>query len=292
MKKLLYISAIAFLCACAPQSYYQLYKVSTNGLEQKNNCLTFENEHCIVSYNLWGESGDLSFLLYNKTDKDMFVIMPQSFFIKNGIAYDYYTNAIHISRLVVQSGKATSYANSYASIFGNSALGIGRAATYAEAATAENSTTTKEMAVICIPPRAAKSFNGFQLIADAYKDCDDYEFNYPKKVSDFITYEKDDSPWKFRNRIAYTFDETNQTCEYIENELWVSYLQNYYYSEMEKRIKATTCETNYSTTTTIILNEAPNSFYNSYKKTAGATKSSTPINLEGGNDEVYSIRRR
>lgn len=280
MRKYLFISVLILLmCACTPKSYYQLYKVSTDELELKNDQLTYENEHCIVSYNLWGENGDLSFLLYNKTDKDMFVIMPQSFFIKNGMAYDYYTNAVHTSRAVVQSGKSSSYTSAYAGVLGN----VG----YTKTTTAESSTTTKEMAVVCIPPRAAKSFEGFQLITSAYKDCDDYDFNYPKKATDVIIYAKEDSPWTFRNRIAYTFDEGCENCEYIDNELWVSYLQNYYYSAMQEQIKVTPCELQYSTFQTLILNQAPNAFYNKYTKTMGATKSRTSIEKGRVSDEIY-----
>lgn len=280
MKKLILISAItSLMCACAPQSYYQLYKVSTDELEQKNNLLTFENEDCIVSYNLWGENGDLSFRLYNKTDKDMFVVMPQSFFIQNDMAYDYYTNAVHISRSVFQTGKSTTTASSIYS--------IGKADSYAQTATLENSTTTKEMTVICIPPKAAKFFNGFHLITSAHKECDDYNFNYPKKASDIITYVKEDSPWRFRNRIAYAFDGDSDNCKYIDNELWVSYLQNYYYSAMQEQIKVVPCESRYPTYETLILNQAPNAFYNRYTRTIGATKPKSPMTKERVSDEIY-----
>lgn len=288
MKKLFLISAIAtFICACAPSSYYQLYKVSTEGLEQKSNLLTFENEDCIVSYNLWGENGDLSFMLYNKTDKDMFVVMPQSFFIKNDIAYDYYTNAVHTSRNVWQTGQSATLASSNVNILGNSAYG--RATTYAQAATAENSTITTEKTVICIPPRAAKIFMGFNLITTAHKDCDDYDFNYPKKVSDIITYTKEDSPWRFRNRLTYTFGQENENYKHIDNVLWVSYLQNYYYTEMQEQIKVTPCELSYTTFQTIILNKAPNAFYNKYTKTIGASKRNTASQRGHHNNEVYSV---
>ena len=292
MKKLLLIGVLASLmCACSPYAFYQLYKVSTDGLEQKDNKLTFENEHCVLSYHLWGESGDLSFTLYNKTDKNLFVVMPQSFFIQNGIAYDYYTNAIRTSRQVTQVGGATTLASSYANGWGNSIVGTGKSATYARTLTSENTTTTKEMEVVCIPPRAMKFFKGFSLIENVHKDCDDYDFNYPKKASDIITYEKDSSPWIFRNRIAYTLDGDSEGCQYIENELWVSYLQNYSDREMQEQIVEKACETNYPSTKIIILNKAPNAFYNKYTKTPGAIRQNISIESEK-TDEIHSARWR
>ena len=274
MKKLFLMAAVAALmCSCAtPSMFYQLYKVYTDGLEQKNNQLTFENEHCVVSYDLWSQQGDMSFVLYNKTDKNMYVVMPQSFFIQNGMAYDYYTNSVNTSRRVAQVGGSATVANSYASAMGSSLFGSGKSATVAQSVTAENTTTTKEMAVVCIPPRAKKYFKGFALVETAHKDCDNYVLNYPKKASDIITYSKDDSPWKFRNRIAYTFDPDSKNCKYIENELWVSYLQNYTTATMQDNLRVTPCESNFPVTKTIILNQAPNAFYNIYTKTPGAVK--------------------
>ena len=293
MKKLLLAFVIMpLLCACSSSTYYQLYKVDTNGLEQTTNQLNFENEHCTISYNLWAENGNLSFTMYNKTDQNIFIVMPQSFFIQNGIAYDYYTNAVHTSRQVTQVGKAATYANSYASILGNNAMGVGKATTYAGSLTSENTTTTQELAMVCIPPKAAKYFKGFKLIEYAQKDCDDYDFNYPKKESSIITYDKENSPWFYRNRIAYTLDGDISNCQYVENELWVSRLQNYNSKAMEELIKVTECETHYPNTKLIILNQAPNAFYNNYTTTYGANKQ---VNSNIGSqtkDDVYSVRKR
>ena len=293
-KSLLAFVIVPLLCACSSSMYYQLYKVDTNGLEQKTNQLSFENEHCTISYNLWGENGNLSFTMYNKTDQNIFIVMPQSFFIQNGMAYDYYSNAVHTSRQVTQVGKAATYANSYASMLGNSAMGVGKSTTYAGTLTSENSTSTQEMAVICIPPKAAKYFKGFKLIEQAHKDCDDYDFNYPKKQSDIITYDKEASPWAFRNRIAYTLESDMDNCLYVDNELWVSHLQNYDYKAMEEYIKDTECETHYTITKLIILNKAPNAFYNKYTKTIGAIRQSSPSTekIDKPKDDLYSARWR
>ena len=288
MKKLtLIFTTTLLMCACSPSRYYQLYKVSTNGLEQTKDQLIFENEHCIVAYNLWGENGDLSFTLFNKTDKDLFVVMPQSFFIRNGVAHDYYTNAIRASREVTQMGKAATIANSYATGNGYGVWGAGKSATYTRTSTSENSTITKETEVVCIPPRAKKLFDGFSLVEDVHKDCDDYDFNYPEISSDIITFDKESSPWDFRNRIAYTFDIDDTDRLYIENELWVSYMQNHSSKVMEEQIMVTPCEMNVFRMETIILNKAPNAFYNKYTKTLGATKLGTSIGKEDKN-EVYS----
>jgi hypothetical protein len=191
--------------------------VDSDGLEQKNNQLTFENEHCIISYDLWSEKGDMSFVLYNKTDKDMYIMMPQSFFIQNGMAYDYYTNAVSTSRQVSQVDRSATLGSAFAETSMTGGLwGAGKSATIGHSLTTENSTTTKEMAVVCIPPKAKKYFKGFNLVEAAHKDCDDYMLNYPKKVSDAITFGKALEPAFLDTVACYGSD----SCSIGTSTLW------------------------------------------------------------------------
>ena len=70
---------------------YQVYTVKSD-LKQGNGSLKYENEDCILHYNLWAEGGNPGFVMENKTDSDIFVLMDRSFYIHNGIAYNYYNN--------------------------------------------------------------------------------------------------------------------------------------------------------------------------------------------------------
>lgn len=113
-------------------------------------------------------------------------------------------------------------------------------------------------------------FNGFLLINEVHKECEDYDFNYPKSKSDKITFNKDNSPWKYRNRIAYTFNAKEWNCKYVDNELWVSSLENYRDKFITRTFEIKECETGYEDEQVIILYSAPNAFYNNYYKTPGA----------------------
>lgn len=261
-KSLLLVIAAATLASCG--SYYQLYNVDAVDLKNDGKTLKFENEDCAITYNLWGHSGDLSFALYNKTDRDLFVVMPQSFFIKNGMAYNYYSDSEQITRTALGASSAQINTN----VTWGSLLTKGTK----DAAMVESTSITKSEEIICIPPHSTKIFNGFALIGAAHKDCDDFKFNYPKKSSDKITYSKEDSPWKYRNRIAYTFNAKERDCKYVDNELWVSSLQNYRDKYMTETVKVKMCETNIEEEKEIVLYSAPNAFYNHYVKTPGAKK--------------------
>ena len=76
------------LTSCETLSY-QVYEVKSSDLIQRENSLVFENEDCKVSYNLWEYNGSMAFIFENKSEKDIFIDMSQTFFIKNGAAFDY-----------------------------------------------------------------------------------------------------------------------------------------------------------------------------------------------------------
>ena len=92
MKKLFPITIILLsLTSCAPIFYYQSYKIEpVNNVTKSSNPLVYEDENLIVEYNFWGEGGNVEFLLYNKSDKNIYVNLKESFFIRNGIAFDYF----------------------------------------------------------------------------------------------------------------------------------------------------------------------------------------------------------
>ena len=66
-QKILFASLIAaLLTSCASTSYFQVYKASTsNKLVNKGNLLIYEDENCKVSYDLWGEGGNIGFKFLN-----------------------------------------------------------------------------------------------------------------------------------------------------------------------------------------------------------------------------------
>lgn len=54
--------------------------------------MLYEDENCIISYNFWCENGNSGFVVTNKTSQTLYIDLSESFFIKNGMVYDYYQN--------------------------------------------------------------------------------------------------------------------------------------------------------------------------------------------------------
>jgi len=91
------IAVIAvFLTSCATTSFYQVYKaVPTDKSIKTENYLIYEDDNCKISYNFWGEGGNIGFYIYNKTNENVYLNLEQSFFVLNGIAYDYFKNRVY-----------------------------------------------------------------------------------------------------------------------------------------------------------------------------------------------------
>ena len=259
---------LTLVTSCKAPCFYQVYEVTSPDVSQKENVLSYENADCRINYNLWAEGGTLSFLIHNKTDKNLYVVMPQSFYILNGVANDYYSESTYghsvtnsaslaASRQLSISGFLTDgyywYPSRLSRQFGAS---VGLSTT--------ESIATKEMAFICVPPKSAKFIRGFNISDHIYKDCNNSQQNYPKKTSSIINYTQNETPLSIRNRIAYAFNDQATDVKYIEHQFWLSSLQNYSEKAAISKQKVEECETKAKKIQRNFTMYAPNKFYNRY----------------------------
>ena len=271
MKKqlLVLMMGLALLSSCSEQTFYQVYQVESVDVSQKGKMLFFENEDCTITYNLWAKGGDISFLMHNKTNENMYIVMPQSFFILNGIAHNYYSEstygktvtgiaALSSSRQITLSG----YLNTAFSWYPTT---ISRQASAMTGVSTSKSIQTKEPMYICIPPKSAKYIYGFNISDYVYKDCDNHDQNYPKISSNEVRYTQDNSPLKFRNRIAYTLGKEDAKTEFIDHHFWVSSFQNYSDKGAFSKEEIKDCESGSKSKERYFKMYSPLKFYNEYK---------------------------
>ena len=94
-KSFLELTFLTFLTvglqSCAT-TYYQVYDVETEGLQSSKEKIVYNDDNCEIIYDLWCEQGTLNFLFKNNSETDIHIDLSQSFFIRNGIAYDYYVD--------------------------------------------------------------------------------------------------------------------------------------------------------------------------------------------------------
>ena len=119
LTKYFLLFAIWILLSSCSNHFYQIYKVQPiNDFSESNNFLIYEDENCKVMYDFWGEKGRVGFLLFNKSDKNIYINLNESFYICNGIAYDYYLSREFTSLNTVSQSSMYTYsaANTYSAI--------------------------------------------------------------------------------------------------------------------------------------------------------------------------------
>lgn len=248
MKKYLFlVAATVLLVSCnTAKNIYQVYEVKSNDVQNTSNGLVYENNELKLTYDFCSEGGDMSFYCYNKTEKTIYISLPESFFIRNGIAYDYYNDCDYTSTTV------TSIAKNF--ITGNSAQIMGRVRSsylpdrwYIGSATRYTGTsvttvsgkseavTTHSVKIIAIPAHSAKLIPSFLVYDNHYIQCgeDQHDVNYPKKQSPLVTYNENTTPIEFVNSICYTFDINDKSSyKNITNTFYLASLQNFNESEI------------------------------------------------------------
>lgn len=234
ISKAVLFAAIGLCAASCKSTYYQVYNVQTDGLKQQENSLVYENDDCKVLYNFWSEDGELRFIFLNKTDKDIFVNMGQSFYVVNGNAVDYYQERTFTYQDFYQSAYTSTYASANANGSGFWGDGIyqERGSVFAKSGTVNQmkatskSVTTKEKEVVCIPAKCFKVFSYYKVAPARVRTCENAK-DYPSKSCVVGTYTRETTPVVFKNRIAYGFSKSDIADKHIDNDFYITAITNY-----------------------------------------------------------------
>lgn len=263
------IIAFTLTITSCSQSFYQVYEVKSENMKQEDNSLVYENEDCRVMYNLWSEDGKVSFIFRNKTDKDIFVNLGQTFFIVNDLAHDYYNEATTSIEQSVQS--ATSFTNTGLNLLDTGAWPL-ELYSYSEVdkifkkSAFSKRTSIKEQEIICVPAKSYKVFSKCS-ISPSYLQVCIKNVDYPKKSANVKDYTYETTPLKMFNRIAYGFTKNEVADKHIENNFWVSNITNYSKKAiLEKKKVKTDCYSEFDKNVYTFKIGGPNKFYVRYNK--------------------------
>ncbi|MDF1570135.1 MAG: hypothetical protein P1P82_00750 [Bacteroidales bacterium] len=217
--------------------------------------MVYEDENCEVIYDLWGEKGNIGFTFYNKTDETIFLNMEESFFLQNGIAYDYFKNRV----FTVSEGTGVSVSGSS---FNSKFMTANQVA---NAISSEESVSFTEKQIVRIPSNSAKIIAEYNINEALIRDCD--LLKYPKKEKDIITleFEKSGSPIVFSNRLLY-YVGTPMNPITVENEFYISEITNYPKDMLVKSTYEEYCGQKSSLVTYKMKYFSPYHFYIIYNK--------------------------
>lgn len=220
--------------SCGYTNYYQISTIETD-LKKNSDNIKYENNDCIVYYNLWSKGGNLSYTIYNKTDSCIFLCIDKSFFVKNDYAYDMYDpNIYSYSKSVnkgytVNSGKYKSmgvsvngkiiYPFNISGLNGTFSSATVNYKDYGENIMMENTNTTfiVNKKIICIPPKTMKYISGYVIELARYDG-----FSNEEKI---IEFNRQNTPLVIRNIIEYSFDKDCKQTYVINNDFWLSKIE-------------------------------------------------------------------
>lgn len=270
-KSLIYAAIFAtLLTSCVSTNYFQVYKTTpSDKFVLKDNLLVFEDDNCKVSYNLWDYGGNIGFKLYNKTDKNIYLNLEESFFVLNGISYNYYRNRVFTNSS--SSGtSASSGAIASKSVTGINYLDLIQTNRISATNTVDimsssgYSVSFYEEKIVCVPSHTSKIIKEYSINETLFRDCD--LFKYPSKNQiKPKTFSKSTSPLVFSNIIAYKVGQSDNIVKF-ENEFYVNEISNYPESEILETKYDEYCGQKSITTTKYFKNVSPDKFYVKYIK--------------------------
>ena len=233
----------------------------------RDNCMVYEDENCEILYNFWKEYGEMGFVFHNKTSQNLYLHLDECFCVKNDFAYDYYQNRVYTnSKSNVVSSQLTNIFRSNVTKSKASAYVSGSNNTIAN--TSSNSVSTAEKRIICIPPKTSKIITEFDIKNSIYRSCDIVR-NPRRKDPRSVSFNKDNTPLTFGNRIAYSVGDAEELIR-INNDFYVSKISNYSSFDITRLEYMEVCGKQTQNQVRVFKESGPNQFYIHYLMNGGS----------------------
>lgn len=257
MHKSIVFSAVIvlLLTSCAPLYYYQLYEAQPLGNNNDENHIIFEDDNCMVSYDLWSSGGNTGFTIYNKSDVYITLDLSKSFFVMNGEVYDYYLDRTYTVTSSAGVNSAAAISAPYYWSTGTVAVG--------SSLSSGSSSSIAEKARRILPPKTYITISQFRILNVPYTDCDFINFPTHKKIST-VAFEQSESPYEFYNLISYQIEDTISVE--MKNVFYIDKISNYPEQSFLGYKEKNNCDETYLIPQAYFPFQEPGSFYLKYRR--------------------------
>ena len=226
MKKTILIGLTVFLIyGC--KSYVQVFDTKGTNVNIENEFYVFENDSLKITYSFWTQKGLMTFAIFNKLDKPLYIDWKKSSYIDNSVKLNYWIDE--------EKKKSLEYYGSY--YYDGPLLKPGYAISNTGGVSV--SSTVKVERITFIPPSSNYYRSQFYILPINFFKLDTKtpfkevpRNDKPKKKTKVYekSYSKENSPLVFRNFLSFSFSENFENEFYVDNEFYISDIK-----EMDKR---------------------------------------------------------
>lgn len=225
MNKVLFFALLALIIGC--RSYVQVFDTKGSIPYDGEGFYVFENDTVRITYSFWNEKGLMSFSIYNKQDKPLYIDWRKSSYIDNSVKLNYWED--EEKSKVVNSSKDYYYTGSSKGLHFTEGNFNG----------VSNISTKKIERITFIPPRSNIYKSQFYIMPSEYYKFDlstepkeEFRKDIPTKSTDvyYQNFSMFNSPLVFRNFLTFSFSEKFDSEFSVDNEFFIDKI-----IEMDKR---------------------------------------------------------
>lgn len=217
MTKFFLRNSIILILSLQSCRYVQVVTLAGNNSMLEKN-LVFENDSVKIIYDIWAHQGILSFSIYNKMNRPLYIDWKKcSYILNNSKKLDYFVDFEKSEQLSYYQGYL--YRGLFGGI-GSSSVGVG------------TQTTVKSEKITFIPPKSYIVSSKFKLTTGQFELLNPMieevpnswkpNSKKPTKIKRLDFTNQEDSPEKFRNFLTFSTSEKFESEFYVENSFWVS----------------------------------------------------------------------
>lgn len=310
MKLKLILACVTLLMTSCSKTYYQVVEVKSTNLQKENSNYVYNDGVCKIIYNFWSRGGNAGFRVENLSDEVIYMDLGNTFYIKNGVAYDYYKARSYGIGKSSQITKVKSKGISEGISASATAYGVWRGITldgYSGSISAQASSQTSfltsyaisegsssslsyaEKPIVAIPPHASKSFSEYKIMTDIIQDCS-VNLRVKKNNPEGQTFDESESPINFENHITYRVGE-NATAKVVTNKFYIGGFTNYFYKDILK-VRRAGCKK--TVLKTVFDKYAPDCFYMRYnqKHSRDYSLDATGALKNSSDGSYYTVRKQ
>lgn len=209
-----FIFACLLLISCKSlHTYYQICEVNSTLETSSTGNYKYSDDACSISYDFWGNGGNPGFIFSNNLDEIIYIDLSKSFFIKNGIAHDYYL-------------QRTASISTYSSKNNTTFINTMNEAQEFSILSPHPLIEIAEKAIIAIPPHSSKDISEYVISSQFFYDCENNITPTKKEVPTY-KYLSTNSPLTFSNYITYRIGDNTTEHSFI-NSFYVSSVSFYH----------------------------------------------------------------